>query len=189
MVGNTPNYTKLDVLRCFLQLDAKVSRQQLAKRLELGEGTIRSILDILKAKGLIVANNQGHVLGSKGIEVIKGLKQLMDIREVNLKLYPKLKIVAIALKTTTKITIGHRDLAVKAGAEGAIITYIKDGKLEQYDKSLHQDFEMLEKQIALHNGVLIIAFSTMLRSSENAGLSVALDMSKELGSIFTSSFT
>ena len=50
MVGNTPNFSKYDVLRCFLRLEKEIGRQELAKELSLGEGTIRSILDILKKR-------------------------------------------------------------------------------------------------------------------------------------------
>ena len=46
MVGNLPNFTKLDVLRCLFRIEKPLSRSALSESLELGEGTIRSILDI-----------------------------------------------------------------------------------------------------------------------------------------------
>ena len=48
MVGNLSNFMRIDVLRCLLKIEKPISRLKLSEILELGEGTIRSILDILK---------------------------------------------------------------------------------------------------------------------------------------------
>ena len=78
MVGNTPNFTKLDILRCFLRLDRKISRKELASELRLGEGTVRTILDILKGIGLLDSSRVGHFLSGKGKEVHENIYKDID---------------------------------------------------------------------------------------------------------------
>ena len=45
-----------------------------SKILDLGEGTIRAILDILKKNKLLESNNKGHYLSAKGNIVVKKIK-------------------------------------------------------------------------------------------------------------------
>jgi len=58
MVGNIPGYVKTDIIRAFLLMKENISRNKLVKKLELGEGTVRTILDILKHKNLICSTKQ-----------------------------------------------------------------------------------------------------------------------------------
>jgi len=82
MVGNLANFTKMDLLRCLLRIEKPVSRSFLSKSLELGEGTIRSILDILKEKGYLQSNNTGHYLSEKGKTIVKKIKDRIDIEKI-----------------------------------------------------------------------------------------------------------
>ena len=78
MVGNIPNFTKIDALRCFLRFNKNIGRQDLAKDLELGEGTVRTILEILKAKKLLDSTKRGHFLSKKGAETDALMKKYAD---------------------------------------------------------------------------------------------------------------
>ena len=59
MVGNIPNFTKIDLLRCFVRLNKNIGRKELSKELGLGEGTVRTILNILKSKKLLDSTKKG----------------------------------------------------------------------------------------------------------------------------------
>ena len=80
MVGNIPNFTKIDVLRCFLRLKKNTGRQELARDIGLGEGTIRTILNILKSKQLLDSTKKGHFLSKKGTDVLNQIFTLYDFR-------------------------------------------------------------------------------------------------------------
>lgn len=189
MVGNTPNYSRFDVVRSFLRLDTKMSRQQLAKELELGEGTMRSILDILKERGLIRSHTQGHEFTQKGQSLAETLRNLLHIKYVKLSLYPALKCVAGPIDSREPITYEHRDIAVKSGAQGALIVQVKNKRLIRPDASVEQDFAKLEQEFALDDSkVMIITFSDSFRSSEIAAFSVAVSLSKELEQVIGKSF-
>ena len=70
MANNPNNYNNLDILRTFIKIKEPISRKDLTKELELGEGTIRTILDILKRKKLISSTRKGHFLTGKGSRLI-----------------------------------------------------------------------------------------------------------------------
>jgi len=141
MVGNTPNFSKLDILRCFICLDKKLSRNELAKSLELGEGTIRSILNILKAKELLNSDKKGHSLTKKGSEFLKRIEQQISrFKEIeNKKFFPSQKKIGIIIKNIGKLieTYKLRDIAVKNGADGAILLeyHNKLSRLKDIQKS------------------------------------------------------
>ncbi len=113
----------------------------------------------------------------------------MNIKEVKLKLYPHLKSVALSTRSNKKLSYEQRDLAVKSGAEGAIITHIKNKKLVIPDKSVLPDFLMLEKKFPMKEGnIMILTFSESLRKSVNAAVIVASTRNKELETLISESF-
>ena len=86
MVGNISNFGKLDVLRAFLNINQKpISRSQLTSQLKFGEGTVRSILGILKSKNLIESTREGHFLSKKGEKAKTriGAPQEVQLNKIN----------------------------------------------------------------------------------------------------------
>jgi len=169
-----PVFTDIDVLRCFLKVDG-VSRANLVNELGLGEGTVRSILDILKSKGLINSTRQGHDMTDKG----KSLLENIDIEIKNIssdRIFPKYKKTAVLVrKYNKKVKIDYklRDIAVKAGADGAVIL-VFDGKLKIPEHEASNEFDELNGIFEYKNGnILIIAFADSYKKSETAGLKVA----------------
>src|SRR3989338_704697 len=127
MVGNFPNFTELDILRCLFRIENAMSRSALSESLELGEGTIRSILDILKSNKLLVSDKKGHYLSQKGKELLKEINESIKISQADLSsMFPRKKEVAVQIKhIKNKRCLGKayelRDTAVKAGADGALV--------------------------------------------------------------------
>lgn len=184
MVGNIPNFTNIDVLRCFLRFNRNTSRHELAREMELGEGTVRSILEVLKSKRLLGSNKKGHFLSKKGkktlgeingfIKLVKGIKTK--------SLYPGLEKIGVQLKGTSglKEIYKLRDVAVKHGAEGALILEF-DGNLRAPDSNYEQDYKELERLFNLKSGdVLAIAFSSEKRKAENGALAIAIELCSPL---------
>src|SRR3989344_1154647 len=93
MVGNIPNFTKIDILRCFLRFNKNIGRQELAKDLELGEGTARTILEILKSNNLLDSTKKGHFLSRKGSETLNGIYRIISApKDLAIKnIYPDFK--------------------------------------------------------------------------------------------------
>lgn len=184
MVGNIPNFTKIDILRCFLKFNKNIGRQELAKELELGEGTVRTILEALKSKKLLDSNKKGHFLSKKGEKILGEINGFIkSAKSIKAKsLYPDFEKIGVQLKGASglKEIYKLRDAAVKHGAEGALILEF-DAKLGAPDSDYEQDYGELEKLFDLKKGdVLAVAFSNEKRKAENGALAIAIEISGPL---------
>ncbi len=183
MVGNKPNYEEEDITRTFLSLNEKpVSRQELSKKLDLGEGTIRTILDILRKKGLVESNNQGNILSGKG----KNKKKYEKPKRLSLKTYKDLKSCGLLIRKADNIKIGFelRDEAIRRGTHSALIfRYDKELKLPNsevnFKEEYRQDYESIIKSFRLEEKcIVIVTFDKNYSVCENAAIAVANKMLK-----------
>ena len=189
MVGNLPNFTKLDLLRCLFRIENAMSRSALSESLELGEGTIRSILDILKGNKLLVSDKKGHYLSQKGKELLKEINKHIRISKIDLLyMFPLKKGIAIQIKhAKNKKSLGKayelRDTAVKAGADGALILDYY-GKLKLYElKDINNkyDFKEIEANFSLvKTDLVIVAYADSYKLAEYGVLAVAIEVSNSL---------
>jgi hypothetical protein len=186
MVGNTPNYHALDIFRAFLLLERRISRADLMRALDLGEGTMRTILDILKEKGLLESSQQGHVLSSAGRRTFAETISHMSLpQQVELEEYPEHIKVAVAVKgaADVPITMKLRDSAVKQGADGALIFIKKEGILIlPHSDGIHCNIPQNQPGID-DNDALIVAFAHHSREAELGALAVATEMDPALKGI------
>lgn len=184
MVGNIPNFTKVDILRCFLKCNKNISRKELAKELELGEGTVRTILEILKSKKFLDSTKKGHFLSKRGNELLNEFHECVSMpKNVTLQnLYIESKKCAVIVRNVPHLKQLYklRDIAVKNVAEGAIILKFED-KLYAPESNYKQDYKELEKYFEFkNNDVLIIAFANEKRNAENGALAIAVELNSTL---------
>lgn len=184
MVGNIPNFTKIDILRCFLRFNKNTGRQELAKELELGEGTLRTILKLLKSKKLLDSTKKGHFLSEKGTETLNQIYEYINApKYLTIKsLYPNFKKIGILIKNPSNLREVYklRDIAVKNSAEGALILKFEN-KLYAPESDFEQDYRELESYFDLkNNDVLVIVFSNEKRHAENGALAIAIELNDAL---------
>ena len=186
MVGNLSNFTKIDILRCLLKIDKPLSRSQISKILDLGEGTIRAILDILKKNELLESNKQGHYLSAKGNNTIRKIKDNINIKEITLSnLFPDKKKIALHIKNIKKIEKSYvlRDEALKNGADGALILRF-DKKLILYDMDYKENLDEIEKKFDLSkNDLVIVAYADSYKLAEHGALAAAIELNSDLQNI------
>lgn len=186
MVGNIPNYTKIDILRAFLLLDKPISRLELVDKLGLGEGTIRTILNILKNKKLISSTRKGHFLTEKGKLLSKEIKKIIEIKHnLNYSFYKKPNVSILLRNAKNKeFDIAHRDIAIRNGADSCLIFKFKNNRLILPLFRMKFDGEKIKSSFNFNeNDLLIVAFSKNKRVAENAGLAVCLGISGNLRKI------
>lgn len=195
MVGNIPNYNKYDVLRVFLAVDEEKSRAELAKNLGLGEGTVRTILDILKSKKIITSSKKGHGLSDQGRELrIEFHKQIGTIKPLNLKeLNPLFKEAVIVKKIDTKKKhFELRDVAIRNHAGGVLILeYDKELEIPSSDVDFFKDFRKSYEEILntfdINPGnTLVVVFAKSTANAKNALLAVAAEMNIKVQKILKS---
>lgn len=184
MVGNLPNFTKLEILKCFLRFRRKISRNELSKELGVGEGTARTILNLLKEKGLLDSSKKGHFLSKKGKDVLDVIEnEIEGPQKVKVtKLFPDFKVNAMLLKKHSEIrnTCRLRDLAVKEKAEGALILSY-NGKLYTPEPEYNKDFDDFESIFKLKNrNLIIISFAEREKYAESGCLAVGSELNGQL---------
>ena len=110
-----------------------VGRQQLAKELRLGEGTIRTMVSRMRGLGLVNASRGGMSLTEKGREVLAELADVMSTSEI-----PETSLTvgsenhAVLVKgASAKVFLGieQRDAALISGALGATTLVYEGGSL------------------------------------------------------------
>lgn len=183
MVGIKPNFTPLDVLRAFFIIDKNVSRQVLVKKMEIGEGTVRSILNILKQKQMITSTQKGHTLTDKGEGLLNEITHHITVpKEVKTNFYKNKKQAALVVMTQkpVKVSTDLRDIGVRRGASSAMVLNYSSGKL--LAKGLEEcDFRGLEKLFDYkQNNTLVIAFADKLSEAMNSALAIALEIDSKL---------
>src|SRR3989338_9121130 len=136
MVGNLSNYTSFDIIRVFLALSGeKKSRYALSSHLDMGEGSLRTILTHLKKKKIIHSSPSGHCLTSNGNSILRSINTAMNLKNsIPIQFYKHLgfKNTAILLFSRKKIafSIIQRDIAIKNGAESCLVFIVRKGKLQ-----------------------------------------------------------
>jgi len=191
MVGVKENFSNIDILRCFFLIGEKgiISRKNLGFHLEIEEGVIKRVLHILKKKELLDSSKKGYSLTGRGHNFLDILKEYVGIPQcVRTPYYPDKKQVAVKVKAYKDISIKteHRDIAIKAGADTAII--LKVNNRFSAEGIGFDEFENLETLFDFKfNNVLIITFADTIRDAANAALTVAFHLddriAKELGQI------
>lgn len=154
--------------------------------LDLGEGSVKTLVKHLKAHGLVENSNAGMWLTNKGKMIYSKLQNLMP-KEISI---PKCSISlgkfnhAILLKNVSyniKSGIEQRDAAIKAGAVGATTLIFKHKRLEipgtgeDFIKNDPEAYSLIMKKLEPEeNDVVIIASSHNRKISEMAAKSTAL---------------
>ncbi|AEC52288.1 hypothetical protein PNA2_1373 [Pyrococcus sp. NA2] len=126
--GAYPEYTIEDVLAVILLLKTPLGRKQLAEKLELGEGTVRTLLRKLSIAGIITSRQRGHFLTKLGNEVREKLLELFS-EPIGLSIdgYPA---IALVIRNPPEFkSIELRDEAIRFEARGAMILIVKNGEI------------------------------------------------------------
>ena len=164
--------TTFTVSHIFFALDLMavkpIGRNKLARKLEVGEGTVRTIINRLRNSDLIDTSKKGCNLTSKGLAIWKQFEDLFP-RRIELgetELTNAKYNYAFLVKNSghrVKSGIEQRDAAIIAGARQAAIVVSKQGHLtiESVSNRLEQEFPAAASQIlnAIHpadNDVVVL---------------------------------
>ena len=132
-VGPLPRFAEVHV-RMALELIAKhktIGRKHLAKKLGVGEGSMRTILNQLKKQSLITSSRGGHTLTAKGGRALGKPLKFMQVDAGDLTV-GEVDVATIVRGAAANVKKGieQRDGAIKAGADGATVLIFKAGKLQ-----------------------------------------------------------
>jgi len=149
-VGPLPRFAEVHVRRA-LELIAEnktIGRKQLAKKLGVGEGSMRTILNQLKKQSLITSSRGGHTLTAKGGRALGKPLEYVQVDAGDLTV-GEVDVATIVRGAAAKVKRGieQRDEAIKAGADGATVLIFKASKLQFPDGFAKADTKKVEKLI------------------------------------------
>jgi predicted transcriptional regulator len=171
--GPTTMFTAAHVFFALeLMSEKAIGRNKLAKKLEVGEGTVRTIINRLRKAGLIVTSKEGCRLTSQGFVIWKKFEELfpkrVEIGETELtNAENNYAILVKDMGNKVKSGIEQRDAAIVAGANRAVIMVSRGGHLiiESVSNSLERQFPSIMDQILTtlqpeENGVIVLVGAT-----------------------------
>jgi predicted transcriptional regulator len=185
--GPLHRFADYHVFRALLALQdgRRKGRKHLADSIGIGEGSMRTIVEYLRDRGLIDVKQTGVKVSAKGRDFLTQfpleVKRLSpsDISVV------RGKNVAVRVRGRSKrITLGieQRDAAVKAGAAGATTVIVVGGKLivpPDYDLDVEQPDQASELRSAFRlseGDVVVIGTGPTFDSAEDGALAAAFEM-------------
>ncbi len=131
--GPLPRFSKTHIQMALdlISRHKRIGRQDIAKKLVIGEGSVRTILDYLKERELITSSRSGHALTDKGKSLLVKPPELVQVDVGDLTV-GKVNVAAIVKGAADKVKHGieQRDEAIKVGADGATVLVFKGGRLQ-----------------------------------------------------------
>jgi len=171
----------------FCKAEHPIGRYQLGEELELGDGSIRSLVRFLRSRGLIEPKGrQGHQLSEEGSHYCSELSQvLIELVEVPASSFTvDNENIACHLRNRAQYLtdgLAQRDAAKQAGASGAT-TFYQGTNLDVLTMPLDHDLaktelEMILPSFNLQLGDVIIIGSAQTRIAAQLGaLAAALTL-------------
>ncbi|WP_456423666.1 DUF4443 domain-containing protein [Thermococcus sp.] len=127
--GAYPEFTIEDAVAVLFLLKSPVGRKTISELLDLGEGSVRTLLRKLSRQGLIESSQRGHVLSEKGKVLVEKLsKSFSEVHAVGkVEGFPA---YALVVKRPPEFkSIELRDEAIRFFAKGAMILVVKNGEV------------------------------------------------------------
>jgi len=201
--GPIPKFTDYHVWKAVMLFDTEfpLGRKKLSSLLNIGEGSTRSIINILNEMKYIQIDRSGILLTKKGEQFKNSI--YFDVAEVSATdITINTCDCAVRIPHAAKrITFGceERDIAIKTGATGATTLVCKNGKLmfpgSDYPVSENMEKTLREKFQISNDDVIIIGTADNYEAAECGAVSAALnvigglDLKEDLGDIISSKST
>lgn len=133
--GPTPSFQIFHVIKALeLISHAPVGRGMLAKKLGIGEGATRTLIERLRDEQIISISKSGCTLTKKGEQLWKRIEKIIPLKielEQSKLTLSACNVAILVQGKANKVKLGmeQRDAAFLAGAKGATTLVMKKGKL------------------------------------------------------------
>jgi predicted transcriptional regulator len=131
--GPTPKYTMYHIWKAYQVIDKQgpIGRKALADALQIGEGSIRTILDKMSREGSIENTRMGTIITERGRKRYENsgiLVAEVDLQDLTLGKH-NCAVMVKGMGFKVKMGCEQRDEAVRSGAVGATTLIVKDGNM------------------------------------------------------------
>jgi len=153
--GPMPSFQVFHVIKALeLIAQSPLGRGTLAKKLAIGDGATRTLIERLKDEEIIYTTKSGCFLTKKGEELWKQVKNVLpsktELEKSKLTLSKcNVAILVRGKRGKVKLGVEQRDAALLAGAKGATTLVMKNGKLvmPSVDVDIREDSSEIQKKI------------------------------------------
>jgi len=186
--GPMPLFQEYHLLMALLVIRDRgpLGRKQLSRDVEIGEGSVRSILKRLIRANYITTERNGNVITAEGSRFMEELGlEVISVRGGDISL-GDCDVAVLVPGAGERITDGfsQRDAAVRAGARGATTLVFQDGDLIfpmdgrhlNDDGILSQFRDAYERWPLKENDVIIIGTANDEKNATKGALAAALDI-------------
>lgn len=181
--GPVPKYTDYHVWKTLMLLDEEypIGRKKLSSMLNLGEGSTRSVISLLKDQKYIETKKSGICLTERGSTFRDSV--YLEVAQVDISDFTidSCDCAVLIPNASKRISYGceERDIAIKAGATGATTLICEHGSLK-FPGSDYPVSEAIEKDLReklhINNGdALVIGTANDLQSAECGAITAALN--------------
>lgn len=181
--GPVHRFADYHVYRTLLLLSdgRRRGRKPLADAVNVGEGSMRTIVEFLREKGYVDVKQTGIKISYKGQEFLRNLPIRMERLEPSDISIAVRNVAVLVRNRAEKISLGieQRDAAIKAGAEGATTIVIKGGKMlvppdYHLDKEKPEIARGLRKLLSPNDGdIVIVGAAEEFERAEDGALAAA----------------
>ena len=185
--GPLPRFAAIHVQMALEQIAKhdKVSRKQIVKKIGVGEGSVRTILNQLKNRGLIISSKGGHSLTARGKNFLEKAQEFVQVDVGDLTV-GRANVATLIKGAAAKVKRGieQRDEAMKAGAEGASVLIFKDGKLRFPDGFAEVGVDASETLVKLlkpeESDAIVIGAASDARTAETGARAAARTLTRRV---------
>ena len=158
----TPSYKIPHILFCIMIIGKEskgIGRYRIRKEINLGEGSIKTLLNRLKEEGIIKVDKnrqKGHIFTKSGKKIFQDLEKLISfpqelVNEENKFVVGKIAYYSIINQENIKDNLGssidQRDEAIKIGGTGATCLTFDGTKKFEFSDGISIDLPIEQKQL------------------------------------------
>jgi len=191
VVRTLKKFDDLDLVTLFLEIgNITASREKLATIMELGEGSIKSMIKILKNKNLVLTEKSGNKLTKKGKKYFSEINKIISpIIKINQDIFKdKLNVYGCILRKYEKNKLKKqyiaRENAIRVGCNSAMILICENSHLKaQYVEEF--DFDFLKKDFNIKDKELLLITSSDKKKTAKKGiLALSCSLNLKLNELF-----
>ncbi len=183
--GAYPEFTLEDAVAVLFMLRNPTGRKAISEVLELGEGSVRTLLKKLGSLEVIESTQRGHSLNEKGRKLVERMESCFSGAKPTGKIdgYPA---YALVLRNPPEFkSIELRDEAIRFHARGAMILIVRDGKpvFPEDERPLDETMPELAERLGVLNpgegDMVIVTWAESEADAMKSAYHVALTLKGE----------
>jgi len=184
--GAYPEFKIEDAVAVLFLLKTPKGRKQISEELNLGEGTVRTLLKKLSSVRLVESQQKGHSLSEKGVEVVREISKLFS-EPLEVSPLEDFVTYALVVKNPPEFkSIEVRDEAIRFFARGAMILIVQENEIvfPEDRRALKETLPELSedlKKLPVENGdLVIVTWANTKADALKSLIHVALTLKGEL---------